>query len=1014
MENPLHIYVDIEGQKNIIEQKGNGIFQLKARTGTFKVGIKEYRDALAKIEKDFKGTAQDAEKVKLKDKFKDVVWIYQLAPNGLPHIDNTIGFNERTIGELEKLVSIEELQVGGGFVYIQPYLKTDTYIPDVSLSYGAIYFSFGQPEVFGAKWFEDKKAEKPIEQGTKIAFGSTVYLRVHTKDLYGQLIDIQFKDDDSVTGRSEEDNADDDLGIYPYAFEREGFKPESEIPVTITKDKQVKRMISTLSLSTKPADAITGMLIKEDKNKEDKQSSMIEYFQGTIFAIFIDPFWSKEANDWLEGSSIEIFPTILHPKITNKMKILKSEATLNVSNDGILLNPNEAQYNLPVLAGEVESDYTNFLPCTYDRVVAKYKKGENDMEIEIFPVVDDSQPTKLSFPIVAGVKEAVADFSIDLEGVKTDSCNHEGTEKDHTGKVIDIKQIENLIKQGRGKRSSKWRGYEYEKEEEGATPKSGAGTPKPESSSITNKFTFTRVGSKISGQDSFKVLEDYEPFVLEQPTDENLKLQVAYDYTWNKTISPLRGLAETLWPNSPGIAQKFPVTLATCAHTLPLDIMVYPDTKWTMQIAFNYKGEEFNQLREAYHEKWALNELAAEEDLGNLRRREEGIPDEEYLNSRKKRDKAKRQRAKIRREQNKAENQRLKAKKKQSKISKATHMMGELKNLDLIECEFALMCEFDQPKQALELSSAFDEMLEFLKKIVRIKQLFERVINGNESNTNEHAPNESRQSDRNRARQERLKEKLKAKQGSSNWSFEFTPPSIALSLSWCADAPVDLKTPVMGTLIEGAIDLDPFLGFEIKYDVYQLLYKIKHPAVLAVVATLDILDEGLGDRFDINLDLVVTSEISGSLKGTINTADGSSFTSRLMADDEGSPCKFGGKVEVELKGYVQINGIVETFLFGKYDAYAELTADAKTGISVEFVTKADEKLLFVEPTIKFEGFILGGSFKAGAVKPSRGSTTAKISDMKEADGLHYAADGKIVILDPYEWEVGYILPIISL
>lgn len=1014
MENPLHIYVDIEAQNSIIEQKGRGIYQLKNRTGSFKVGIKEHRDALKRIEEQFKGEKLAAEKLKLADQFKNVVWIYQLAPNGLPKIDNTTSFNEATLGQLEKTVSIEDLQVGGGFVYIQPYFKTDDYIPEVSLAYGAIYFSFGQPEAIGAKWFEDSKAEKEIASGTEIAFGSTVYLRIHTKDLYGQLINIQFKDDDSVRGRNEENSSDDDLGIYPYAVEREAFVLNSNLPVKITKDTMIKRMISTLSLGTKPPDSVTGLLLREDKNKEDKKTATIESFQGTMFAIFIDPFWSTEANDSLEGSSIEIFPTIFHPRIPNKMKILKSTATLNVSKDGKVLNPIEAQYNLPVLAGEVESDYTNFLPCKYDKVIGKYEKGDNTMEIEIFPLKDDTQPTKLTFPIVAGVKDATADFSITLEGVKTDSCNDEGTEKDHTDKVINIQNIINQIKQGRGRKSSKWRGLEYsDAGSSGST--NGIGAPSPESSTITNKFTFSNGGSKISGQASFKVLEDYTPFVLEPPTDENLQLQVSYDFSWNKTILPLNGLAMTLWPNNASIAQKYPISLNTCAHTLPLDIMVYPDTKWTIQIAFNYKGDEFNELREAYHEKWALKELAAKEDLDNLRRREDGIPDSEYLDTRKKRENAKKKRARIRKDRNKAENQRLKAKKNQSKMSQARHMMGELKNLDLIDCEFVLMCEFDRPNQAIELSSAFDEMIEFLKKIARVKQLIENIINGKEANTTEHSPNENKISDKNKKRQEKLKGKLDAQKAASksNWSFEFTPPSVGLSLSWCADAPVDLTTPVMGTLIEGGIDLDPLFGFEIKYDVYQLLYKIKHPVVLAVVATLDILDEALGDSFNINLDLVVTSEISGSLKGTINTAEGSDFTSRLMKDDEGSPCTFGGKVEVSLEGEIQASGEYDSFLFSKYYAYGEISAAATTGVSFECVAMADENSIFVEPKIKFEGFVLETKLNIGGGQSGKSGGSKTIEVMKEQDGFHYAGEGKLIVLDPYEWETGWKLPIIS-
>lgn len=217
----------------------------------------------------------------------------------------------------------------------------------------------------------------------------------------------------------------------------------------------------------------------------------------------------------------------------------------------------------------------------------------------------------------------------------------------------------------------------------------------------------------------------------------------------------------------------------------------------------------------------------------------------------------------------------------------------------------------------------------------------------------------------------------------------------------------------MGTMIEGAIDLDPLFGFEIKYDVYQLLYKIKHPVVLAVVATLDFLDDFAGDNFDIDLDLIVTSEVGGSLKGTITTAEGSSYKDRLMKDEDDTPCKFGGKVEISLKGYVQVNGSYESFIFGKYSAYGELSAEATTGISIECVTKADTYSIYVEPEIKFEGFTLKGNANFGAVKEDGSKGNSTIETLKEEDGLHYAGEGKIVVLDPYEWETGWKLPIMS-
>lgn len=216
-----------------------------------------------------------------------------------------------------------------------------------------------------------------------------------------------------------------------------------------------------------------------------------------------------------------------------------------------------------------------------------------------------------------------------------------------------------------------------------------------------------------------------------------------------------------------------------------------------------------------------------------------------------------------------------------------------------------------------------------------------------------------------------------------------------------------LNNKIFSIQIEEQEEMKP--GERTFNDAYQLLYKIKHPVVLAVVATLDFLDKALEDNFNIDLNLIVTSEISGSLKGTINTAEGSNFTERLMKDEDDTPCKFGGKLEISLKG--KIDGKTTTMVFGfiKRTVYAGLEGVATTGISVECVTKANESSIYVEPEIKFEGFILTAKFDAGTVDPPKDET-----DLSEADGLHYTADGRIVVLDPYEWETGWKFPIISL
>lgn len=1009
MSDFLHIYVDVESQKEILTKMDNGIYQLKNRTGSFKVSIKEYEDEKKKLnpnDLNFK------DKIKvLQQKYADVVWMYQLSGGNLPQHVHENSFNEaKGIGTtFEWNPTIEDLDVGGGFVYIQPFRKDTT--PTINLKNGAIFFSNGTPQVVDAMWFEDKEGNNKISNDQIVKYGSTVYLLIYTKDLYGQLIDIQFKDDDSLKGENVSHNYDDELGIFPDTVSRDKYILEKDIPENLKKDTQIKRQVRTVELNLKPENATTGLLVIEDINKTDKKIAQKLHIQGAYFSVYIDPFWSFEANDFIEGPEIEIFPTVSGRNIKSTA-VLKT-ATLKVASNGKLINPNLDRSNKPILVGEVDANYADFYHCRFNTVTAKYNKGDEKFEIEIFPTKNNLEQKILKFPIVTGKKQARERFTIELEGVKTDECIFENTDKDHTGNVIDISELENLIVNGKGKKSNKWRLVDYKGKGSGAVKDEDANDEndnrKIDASNITQKFNLINGGSAIKIQDSFKILEENNPFILEPPTDTKLELEVGFDFTFNNSVNPLWGLINTIWPNSENIAQKYPVRLNSCANKLPLDILVYPDTKCTIQLAYNYDTKEFEELREAYHDKWAMKELLADNELAKLKKKEEGIPDKKYLKSKKEREKGKKERESIRKSRNKEKNKKLKVKKNQSKISQARHMMGELNNTGLIDCNIAFICEFDRPYHALEISSVFEEGIAFLKKIIELKELINNIIEGKQEKTTENAPKAEKLSKKNKKRQEELEKKLKTKKSNSNWSFEFIPPSVGLSLSWYAEIPKDLNTPVMGTMIEGAIDLDPLFGFEIKYDAYQLLYKIKHPVVLAVVATLDILDEALGDNFDINLDIIVTSEISGSLKGTINTAEGSSYEQRLMKDEDDSPCKFGGKVEIKLVGEIKANGTVTFLGFIKRTIYAGLEAVATTGVSVECVTKADTKSIYVEPEIKFEGFVLSAKFEAGIVDPPKDDT-----ELTESDGLHYTADGRIVVLDPYEWETGWKLPIISL
>ena len=234
IQNPLHIYVDTESQKSIIEENAKGIYQLKKGATSFNVKIKEYEDLIkepneeiAKATKSYNEKisnldreysdyqspkdyadriwdkhikegwtdkkrldenyyanykqAQDKQKElekrkakeadahkkktdgikneikKIDDLFKDVVWINQLAGNNLPQYKTAKMFMEGTKGKTSLQIGIKPLDTGGGFVYVQPYIYKEDYVPEINLQNGAIYFKYSdtKPEIKGAAWYKD-------------------------------------------------------------------------------------------------------------------------------------------------------------------------------------------------------------------------------------------------------------------------------------------------------------------------------------------------------------------------------------------------------------------------------------------------------------------------------------------------------------------------------------------------------------------------------------------------------------------------------------------------------------------------------------------------------------------------------------------------------------------------------------------------------------------------------------------------------------------------------------------
>ncbi|WP_103867232.1 hypothetical protein [Aquimarina sp. I32.4] len=922
---------------------------------------------------------------------------------------------------------VEKVYSGGGLGWLEPFYEGEK--PECQAPHGYFFNCIGPRRVDKIEWREYQLDDNGplIDLSKGKYYGQGVQLHIYTTGLYGQELQVSLRDIRKVN--------------YDLTID-ENFKDNKN---------KLKNYFG----------AEVDVFVDEQGNKVQK----------AIVTIMIEHYWRVLASSWFSSYGLDVVPIIKttlegvdHGDFTSSNDTLKVE----VPASGTRIETPEVvkSGNKPVIIERIETNPAEFHPCRYENITVTFEEDGDEKTLILYDSKDQGRKDKLDYPIVVGPDQKRRRFKIQLEQVNTDDCRFLGTDKEHKNHVINIDAIIKKIKQGHGTRSKQWRGDNTEglakkvglptgevKNKEGdtlingeiKTEKSGDQNDdrQIDASHITNQLSIVSKIIEINGQKSFNILENHKPFVLEQPTDELLELEVGFDYTFGGRKNMVAGLLSTIIPNIRASQQLYPIVFETCAKSHPLDIWVIPDTKCTIQLAFNYDLKMYGMVREAYHQKWKRRELEAEDvkkRLEKSRDKSQAIHMDKYLEAENAKGKKKK---KLSREEKKYfdkkvanKNKRItEANKKLKNAKKKTSKWGQLsKAKDLIElddgiengvidCEFTAILEFDRPYGAIEVTPHFNEITNLLRKVVELKELAESIINGKNPDTTKKSPKE------NTNRTKKLKGLLDKKKAKglkkSNWEFEFVDPSLALSLSWYAERAKDLSQPIVGTMFEGVIKMDPLFGFEIKYDVYQLLYKIKHPAVLAIVAALDVIDEIAGDNFDIDLDLIVTSEISGMMMGTINTASGSKYMNRLIEDEDDTPAKLGGKIDISLEGKIQVNGQSESFIFGKYNIYGQVDASVETGISMELVTKADEEMVFIEPEIKFEGLILKGNVKAGFSldeeedeedddvnktknnKSTENTLTSNdpIEKFEKQQGVHYKGHGEIIVLDPYEWEI---------
>lgn len=917
----------------------------------------------------------EKEKVPLVNAYSDLRWVWQLSGNGLDKA--TLTFSEglgkgiaADIGKYgSRTLQFPPLLEGGGLVWLEPYHEAEK--PTGDVPHGCFISAKGTAKIIDTVWTDANN--KPVT-GT-VAFGSGVLLHIYTAGLYGQEIDIELIDRDVFDPNDTLVISNDKTTGKKTAFTR-------EVDVTQVLPFENKKNYTR------------GGLEKTEQDKTDNRTEGLVYIQKSVVEVFVSHAWRNEA-----GETLQIFPVIKSLK-TGKYFEEFPRKYLNVSEQGALLTPNKITSNNPLVTGKVEVDPDAFHPCKYTEVTGVvYRGSETIQEVTIFNEKDihSKMADLLEFPVVAGVNKAIASLVVKLDAI-TDECRYVKEPKVfHKDHVINLSAIAYLLRNGRGSAKGQYRTYDTEdvlkelgiplkKEEKKEAKPTYSNDKKDTSLSGINKIketlTLKSEGTDIKIQSAYKILEKYTPFVFEA-SDQKFNIQVAYDYSHGNSVHPLIGLAAALWPTNSYIVQRYPVTLDTCRYSKPMNILVYPDVKWVFQLAFNYDGKRFKEVKEAYHDDYKVKEMMAEQEKKRLQRQKMGTAE-----GIKKRVAA--QDAIIRDARNK------------TGWSGMTQKHYELLNPQnaliegIIECKGALVCEFDRPYESMEVSSVFPKITAFFKKLAEIKEKIDNIINGVDEQATKKTPKEDV---KRMANMRKKLEEMKKAGKQSAWSFEFKPPSVAWSIGWYAEHPPDVSTPAVGMMIEGIIKAEPLMGFEVKYDIFNLLGKIPHPAVKAVVLFIQAADYVLGDKFDISIDMTVSGELTAEGQGRMSTVAESSYSNRLKADKE-SPFKVEGKIEIAFKAEVKGSAEVGNFLFGKYDAYGAISGEVKSGISCEGNAKAFNDGLYLEPSIKFLGVTMKFDAKGGLAFSPPG---ADKKSAESRDGIHYSANGEIIVMDAYEW-----------
>lgn len=290
----------------------------------YKQKFKEYNEAEDAYEKNI-----IAERAKIQ-------WAWQLVNKGIDpsKINHNNSFALGISVKDEKQIRFPKLLEGGGLAWLEIF--TDENPPIGKPPHGMFIRATGKPKIITAEW-RDYTGKIITEE---IAFGSTVYLHIYTKALYGENIEIQLRDTKFANA---------DLTPTPSDADGDPIQKLEAKPLT-----RFTRAVSThkYDANTKPPSGTVTDAIITEKGEEQISSANV---QKCVFPIFIELAWQLQgAGSFDSGSKLSINPIVYHNKIEDG-KIDLGNSVLKVSKDGVL-KKGELTGNNPLMQGEADKD----------------------------------------------------------------------------------------------------------------------------------------------------------------------------------------------------------------------------------------------------------------------------------------------------------------------------------------------------------------------------------------------------------------------------------------------------------------------------------------------------------------------------------------------------------------------------------------------------------------------------------------------------------------------------------